>query len=394
MVKALDRTVLIFSASFGNGHQQAARAIEEKLIKDGYKVKIIDTFYDLHPLLHKTIMESYLKLIKLSPKTWKKLYYHTEERPWYKAFDQLGLFFTEQLYSTIEKHDCPFIISTQYFATALLATVKRKKKLSIPLYAILTDFSIHPAYLRDEVDGYFAAANLLEHTSVPIKLPANKIFPTGIPIRPIESLYKKKSKLRQELNLKPELKTVMIAGGGIGLTKYLDVIKSLEMFDKKLQLLCMTGNNTKVQQKIEKFVSKHEIKSIGFTDKFTDYMQASDVLISKAGGLSMAEALTCEIPVIIFDPIPGHEEQNAKFLINAGTAVEAEHQNDLPFLLKRIFYKKGYYEELQRNAKRLKQPNAAEKIIDKITQNEQVHLDQHFKERPISQLQQAVEARQ
>ncbi|MGM0879383.1 MAG: glycosyltransferase, partial [Bacillota bacterium] len=92
----------------------------------------------------------------------------------------------------------------------------------------------------------------------------------------------------------------------------------LNAIEDKVQLVCITGHNKKAKAKIEQLESKHEIVSTGFTNRFTDYLRASDVIISKAGGLTMAESLACETPILIYQPVPGHEEQNAQYLMNYG----------------------------------------------------------------------------
>lgn len=128
----------------------------------------------------------------------------------------------------------------------------------------------------------------------------------------------------------------------------------------------MTGHNQRVKKGIADQHSKHSIKVIGFTDQFLNYLKASDAILSKAGGLTMAEALACETPIIIFQPVPGHEEQNTQYLTRARAAVKANDYDDLPRLVEQVLYNPVCVSELIHRARQLKQPNAAYHIVREI----------------------------
>jgi processive 1,2-diacylglycerol beta-glucosyltransferase len=358
---------LIFSASIGNGHNQAAKALQEEFEKNGYTCEIIDTFKLISPAFHKIVLESYLQILKFSPIVWEKLYQHTEEHPWFMLMDKFGTFFMERLYSIVQKHKCTSLISVHPFSTAVLSKLKRKKNLDIPLYTVITDFVMHPAYIRNEVDGYFTASDHLDFFANLYNIPITKFYSTGIPICSIPSLKKPKWKVKHELQLDPEKKTILIAGGAIGLTKFTKILKTLNAIEDKLQLVCITGHNKKAKAKIEQLESNHEIVSTGFTNRFTDYLRASDVILSKAGGLTMAESLACETPILIHQPVPGHEEQNAQYLMNYGAAVKAEICEEIPVILEHILFNERYYKAMVQNIKKIQKPYAAKEIISEIS---------------------------
>ncbi|MFC0273933.1 glycosyltransferase [Metabacillus herbersteinensis] len=358
--------ILIFSASIGNGHNQAAKALSEEFEKRGYQCEIIDTFKFINPAFHKMILEGYLKILKYCPSVWRKLYSHTEERPWYMIMDQFGTMLCDKLYSKIKESRCISLISVHPFSTAILSKMKSKKNVHIPLYSVITDFVLHPAYFRNEVDGYFTASDQLDYYSSRYNVPLSKIHSTGIPIRSIPSAMKSKLTLKHELNLDAEKKTILITGGAIDLTKFTKVLKALNTLESNLQIVCITGHNKKATKKIKQSDCKHETVSIGFTNRFTDYLRASDVIISKAGGLTMSESLVCETPILIYQPVPGHEEHNSQYLLKYGAALIAEVYKDIPVVLEQFLSNESYYEEIIQNIKKIQKPNAAKEIIDKI----------------------------
>lgn len=357
---------LIFSAAIGKGHDQIAKALKVELHHKGHDAKIINTFQSFHPMFHKVLLQSYVSALKMTPNLWGGIYYLTRDIRLYKIFDRLGTVFQERLLSLIEENKPPFIITTHYFAAAFLANLKKKGKCNLPLYTIITDLVMHPIYFRNEIDGYFTACDHLDEFAKQYNTPIEKFYQTGIPIRKIASLGRRKSDIRKELNLDKNQKTVLIAGGGLGLTKFDKVVYSLREFKETLQILCMTAHNEKAKEKVKHIKTHHNVKVYGFTDEFTKYLCASDAIISKAGSVTISEALTCNVPIIIYHPVPGHEEQNAQFLTDYGATIKAEMSDSIPLLLERVLYDDKYIEMMSNQAKKLKRPNAAKDCIETL----------------------------
>ncbi|WP_088103517.1 MGDG synthase family glycosyltransferase [Halalkalibacter urbisdiaboli] len=358
--------ITIFSASIGNGHNEASKALKEQFEKQGASVSVIDTFQSIHPLLHKMFLEMYLTILRLAPKIWGRLYRYGGEYSWYLIMDHVGSFFCERLEAIIKKQNTTVMISTHPFVTAFLSKLKQKKQLNIPLYTVITDLGLHPAYIRPEIDGYFTASPHIESFAKKYNIPVAQCYCTGIPIKTVPDVTIPRSEIREALQLDPHKKTLLITGGGLGLSRYVEILHYMEQLNQPLQVLCMTGMNQRVAQKITKVKSKHSIEVIPFTEKFTSYLRASDVIISKPGGLTMSEALACETPIIIYDPVPGHEEQNAELLEEFGTAVKVEFAEEMAPVLDRVLVDKHYYQTMVSNAKKLKKPDAAKKISDVI----------------------------
>ncbi|WP_096435177.1 MGDG synthase family glycosyltransferase [Alteribacter populi] len=356
----------IFSASIGHGHNQAAKALRHEFNNQGFEPEIIDTFHAINPYLHKFMLHSYIHMLKVSPLVWRRIYFYAEKHPLFLLLDRFGTLFVEHLHLMMIQKRCPFMISTHPFVTAFLSRMKHKKQVDIPLYTVITDFVLHPAYVRQEIDGYFTASPQVNEFANLYKVPSNRFFSTGIPITKSDSFKKSRRAARCELNLDPNKKTLLIAGGGRGLTNYVKIIRTLEYLKEPIQILCLIGHNHRSKQSIMKQMSKHKIRAIDFTDQFLLYLKASDAIISKAGGLTMSEALACETPIIVFNPVPGHEEQNAQYLADCGAAVKVNGYYELPSILEHVLYDQGYYEKLQHHARILKKPDAANEIVKRM----------------------------
>lgn len=358
------RKVIIFSVSFGNGHNQVSICLQKSLKARQFDVEIIDTFDEINKLFHKVVLDSYLKLLKYRPYLWKKLYQYSEENPDSIFLKQFNAFLTNKLHRKIEELQPTVIITTHPIATHLVAHVVRKKKIAVQLYALLTDFTVHPMSVHLEVNGYFIGSEHLRYYANLYKLDEQIFYPTGIPTLRENIQYFSKKEWRKKLHLVETMKTILVAGGGVGLTKFTKVLTELESYDERLQIICVTGDNKRAKHRLEQMKSKHLIRILGFTNLFMEYLKASDVIITKAGGVTMAEALVCETPVLVFQPLPGQEEQNSSFFMNYGTAIKAEVVEEIPILLKRIIFNKNYHDIMTENARKLKCPNAARQITE------------------------------
>ncbi|WP_280768048.1 MGDG synthase family glycosyltransferase [Salipaludibacillus daqingensis] len=360
---------LIFSASIGNGHNQAAKALQEAFEHQGLSPKQIDTFHAIHPNLHTMMLQTYLSLLKITPFIWRKMYRYSENYPIFMLLDRFGALFVNQLNTFIDKDRCPFMISTHPFVTAFLCKLKQEKQLGFPLYTIITDFVLHPAYVRNEIDGYFTASHDIATFAKEHCVPPERFHATGIPILNDPSYKKSKEVISEQLGLDPTRKTLLIAGGGMGLTNYVNVLRAIEQIKEPIQIICMIGHNYHAEKKIIRHQTKHEVRAISFTDKFLSYLKASDAVISKAGGVTMAEALACEIPIILFRSVPGHEEHNAIYLTSNGAAVEVNDDDQLLEVVEQVLYEQSFYESLKSHARLLKKPNASYQIVEKILGN-------------------------
>ena len=103
------------------------------------------------------------------------------------------------------------------------------------------------------------------------------------------------------------------------------VLKALIRLFSKMQVIAISGKNPKMKEKLEKLVkntnSEERIKVLEYTNKVPELMSISSFIITKPGGLTSSESLTAHLPMIIINPIPGQEEENAQFLVEKGVAI-------------------------------------------------------------------------
>ncbi len=91
-------------------------------------------------------------------------------------------------------------------------------------------------------------------------------------------------------------------------------------------------------------------------------MSNSSLIITKPGGLTTAEALSKELPIIIINPIPGQEDKNTKFLIDEGIGIKAENENSVVSLLQDLLNNATILNKMRLAAKKQSRPDAARRI--------------------------------
>jgi len=121
-------------------------------------------------------------------------------------------------------------------------------------------------------------------------------------------------------------------GGGEGfIGKGITTFQALENLSSPIQLIIVCGRNKKLRNQLEEELrnTKHHILLLGYSEKINELMALSDLMISKPGGVTTSEALAMELPLLLYHPLPGQEEDNAHFLVDAGLALLAENDLDL-----------------------------------------------------------------
>ena len=136
----------------------------------------------------------------------------------------------------------------------------------------------------------------------------------------------------------------------------------LDSFDEEFQMVCICGNNEKAKRNIDEIMWRKNVVNLGFTTNVDEYMDASDVIITKPGGLTTSEALAKKLPLILSDPLPGQEDRNIEFLVNTGVAINITPTFPLENALYQLFDSNWRRVHIMDAVENLAKPNAASDI--------------------------------
>lgn len=360
------KKILIFSASIGNGHNQAARAMQEHLAAQGYTSMIIDTLEYISPTFHKILLEGYTKLLKLSPKVWGKIYHNTERTRFFDINVLMNKLLANQLKKLIENVKPDAFIATHPFASCMLSVLKGRNEWQEPIYTIITDYTIHPSWINHHINYYFIAHEQLYYLVDIYRQEYRKYKPMGIPIMSKFREPLNPDELRQKLRIRDGQKCVLLSGGGLGLGPMDQVLNGLEKIDSPCKTFVLTGANEKLYKRVSNRTYRQEVVPLRFIDNFHEYLEVADLIVTKSGGLTTAEVMSKQVPMIIYNPLPGQEERNSHFLLNNGCAVHATVTEQLIYFIEELLQNTAKVENMKHSAKQIAKPAAAEDIANFI----------------------------
>jgi processive 1,2-diacylglycerol beta-glucosyltransferase len=186
----------------------------------------------------------------------------------------------------------------------------------------------------------------------------------GIPVDPAFALPFDKHELKQALGLDARRPVVLVMGGGMGPAPLDSVVSSLELCGAPMQVLAVAGHDRLLRHRLELLRGRvaMDLHLFGWTENVPELMAVSDLLITKPGGLTTAEALAAGLPMILSHPIPGPEERHLRYLGQKGVALHAETLNDIPRLASRLLSSPDELGEIRRRAREWSRPDAAHAI--------------------------------
>ncbi len=324
------KRILILSASFGEGHRQAANAIKEAfaLRHPEIEIEVVDYIHQVNPVWNRFAKFCYIQGIKHIPKVYGYFYKQINRippsSPYHRRVNLFGAIIgRNKLLKYITSFDPQIVIHTFPTSASAVEELKREHKLDIPSVTVITDYALHRQWIHKSTDLYFVGSRLVRDLLLQEGVAAEKIRITGIPIR--QEFYHQfdREQINQELGLDPQIPTVLVSGGAYGVSCHINnLCKHLFDSDEKVQVIVVCGRNKRLYEHMQEraATSKNKALIYGFVNRMADLMSVSDLMFTKSGGLTTSEGIKMELPMIFFKPIPGQELANAKYLERAGVA--------------------------------------------------------------------------
>lgn len=365
------KNILVVTASMGSGHNKAANAVAEA-IKRKYpvnKINVIDFMSTETAYFNSLVKDIYLKMLDHTPSVYEFFYKFTSDST--KGSTIQSVFahaMKKDMRELIKKYEADMVICTHPFPCAAASYLKQTGEINIPLITVMTDFCVHQFWLYKNIDIYFIANDLLKKEMVNQGLLEERIFVTGIPVGYNFRVDYNRDDLLAKFKLEKDKPVALIMGGGLGLGGVKNALCQLERLKKDIQILVITGANVALWSEMNEYAqhSKHKIFVWGYSHNIQEFMSVATFLISKPGALTISEALTRELPMILHDPIPGPEVDNAKFVSDNGAAIWVKHQDTLDAVVREVLSDATILPKLRNNAKVLKKPYASDNIADVI----------------------------
>jgi len=361
------KRVLLMYISSHSGHHQASLAIEKSLrnLLPECTTLNVNALHYMNPILEHIIKKSYFGLIRTRPEVWGYLYDNPSVvKSTQRLRDFIHRFNSPKFQSLLESFKPDAIVCTQAFPCGLVADMKKSDNLSVPLIGVMTDYSPHSYWIYDQVDYYIVPSDQAKEKLSQNGIAREKILNYGIPIDPKFCVNGKREQTFRQYALDPHSPVVLVMGGSQGLGPIWKVVKALERSELSLQMLILCGNNKRLYRRLKRRENRFRKKTLvfDFVDQVDAFMEISTLLITKPGGVTTAEALAKEVPLIILDPIRGQETSNANFLIEEGLAVKAQDEQEVIVLVRELLSQPAKLREIKRRIESHKRPASALEI--------------------------------
>lgn len=365
------RNILIVTASIGSGHNKAAEAVsnEMKIKYPKSHIAVVDFMSTETGYLNGLLKEIYLKMLDYVPNVYDFLYNFTGGRlQGFSAQSMLALAMKKNMEDLIRQHQADLVICTHPFPCAAASYLKKNAQADMVLACVITDFSIHQMWVYKHVDLYFVATEQAKKELVIRGIEKEKINVTGIPIDTCFAASYDREALLKKFDLAGSSPIALIMGGGLGLGGVKTALMQLEELSQPIQILVVTGANTSLWSEIEenRNHSKHKIQVWGYSNNVQELMAVASFLISKPGALTICEALAMELPMLLHEPIPGPETENAAYVEGKGAAIWIKDSNTIGVVVKELLSDEKKLAFMRESAHTCKKPAAAKSIVDCI----------------------------
>ena len=326
--------VLILSCNTGGGHNSAASAICAYFEKMDCECDIVNALDFLPKARAELISRGHELAYKYTPRLYGVGYRISEMTPQSRMYEQNAKG-ADELCKVLFSGSYDVVISVHIFAAMMMTELRINREINIPSFFVATDYTCSPGVSEIVADKYFIPHEKLREEFVSQGIPANRIVASGIPVREEFCRRSDKKAARRALGMSEEGRVLLLCCGSMGCGPIRSIALRLgEIMDENDSLVIVCGSNRQLEKDLQ-FLTGDDIriKICGFTDKMSLYMDAADLIITKAGGLSTTEAVMKRLPILFIDAVPGCESRNIEFMTGNAYALESDTASGMAHLV-------------------------------------------------------------
>ena len=357
--------VLVLTASYGSGHRIAARGIVHALQHLGVEYSLNDINFSVIDIVEsggfteKASSRAYEVIMRRGHALWKAIYgARFLSAP---PFRRLYRFQVRNFVRMVEEWAPDAVIST-HFLTSLIGVMYHERT-GKPSFTVITDFTVHPLWVWEGTTRYYVG---LDRTAREEVLRGQDVKATGIPLRRDFWNPPTKEEARRELGYPMERKVVLVSAGSYASVKVEPLLLKLKEMGAFAVLLA--GKRRDAYDRFLSFYRERGIEGVvyPFIDFIPKVMAASDLFITKAGGVSVAEALAMGLPMVFVNNMPGQEEMNARIVEEEGAGIDAGTPERAVEVVEGLLGDPDRLAEMRRRARALGRPGAALAVVGDV----------------------------
>jgi processive 1,2-diacylglycerol beta-glucosyltransferase len=354
----------------GGGHLSAARALVDELNATGRcSAQPVDIYVDCGRFPVTRFPAVYAWLARSRPRLWSFIYHGSSASRFLKLNPSLvvGPFLREGVRRRLTQDRPDVVIGVLPAVNEVLADACKRS--GARLEVVLTDWhDVHPFWLAPGVSHYTAPTESAYADCIRFGASAGAVDVIGIPVRREFANPKPPDRAGQlaAIGLDPQRPTILVMVGAEGSPAAVRNLAELARSDLNAQLVVVCGRGQALRARIERLPARIPVRTLGLVDDISGLMRATDLLVTKAGGLTLAEAFCCGMPVVVHDVLAGQETGNLEYVLRSGAAAYAPTPTGLVETVARLLVEPASRQRLAECGARLARPNAARDIAANV----------------------------
>jgi UDP-N-acetylglucosamine:LPS N-acetylglucosamine transferase len=356
-VRGAPNRVLLVHSRVGGGHLSAARALAEQLEATGLATtSLVDAYLDCGRWPVTLFPAAYARLARHHPMLWSMLY-HGSNRLNPKRL--LLPLLRDGLRRVVRQAQPDVVISTLPMVNGVLADILAE--FGARLEVVLTDWHrVHRLWVARGVDHYTAPTDSARQDCIAYGAPPGAVDIVGIPVRGAFSA---------PVSPRPrEGFTILAMVGAEGSPRALENIARLARLDLDARMVVLCGRNDDLRHHVQRLPAHMPLHALGFVENVAELMRSADVLVTKAGGLTLAEAFCCHVPVVVHDVLAGQEAGNLEYVLRHKAVEYAAQPEALADVIVSLHADPVRRAQLAERGAHLARPDAAERIARNVLQ--------------------------
>lgn len=360
--------VLILSASYGSGHNRVALALASAFAAFGARPRVVDHFRELvHPAFDRVSRALYYWILRRTPALWGGAYWLGDQlsvsSPLLLGMNRLGA----PKLSRLLREDAPdFVVSVHPTPAGALSELRTRGLTAIPHATVFTDFVAHTQWIHPEVDWYCVPDEPIKNDLMARGVSWERVVVTGVPLAAEFSQPMERATARFALGLSPRLPVVLVMAGSLGsLGRLMTAARVIRSLPVPVQALIVAGRDARLAVRLRRVFQGAEsrVRIFTYSDSVSQLMAAADLLVTKAGGVTLAEALAAELPIVCFGSLPGQESRNERFAGMTGVALRARAADDLRRALSLALTDPEILRNLRGKIRDIRRPDGARAVV-------------------------------
>jgi UDP-N-acetylglucosamine:LPS N-acetylglucosamine transferase len=361
------RALLVYSR-VGGGHLSAARALSDELQATRHvSTRLVDAYVECGGFPLPLFPAAYARLARRHPRLWSLLYHGSDSR--FAPQQTLRPFLRRGFARLLADERPDVVISVLPMINGLLG--EAGFRVGARSEVVLTDWSsVHRSWVARGVQHYTVPTESARLDLIRYGAPADGVDVVGIPVRRAFGEPMDRQRVRQhrlaELGLDPTRFTILAMVGAEGSPRAFNNVRQVAQLQRDAQLVVICGRNEELRERVAAMQARLPIRAVGFVEHVSDLMKTADVLLTKAGGLTLAEAFCSGVPVVVHDILPGQESGNVRHARQQGAVEVACTSGQLVRLVNELMDQPERRVELAARGARLARPHAARDIAANV----------------------------